>query len=92
MNGNKLYVLLAEGPPGETAEALRTLYPEGQDGLELTNVSSVSTLIARLEMVSPEVIFLDLSLTPPEPLDAVRRIHPHDSWPASAGDSRRSKK
>jgi len=68
--------LLAEGPPGETAEALRTLYPEGQDGLELTNVSSVSTLIARLEMVSPEVIFLDLSLTPPEPLDAVRRIHP----------------
>jgi diguanylate cyclase (GGDEF)-like protein len=54
---------------------LRTLYPEEQDGLELTNVSSVSTLVATLEIVNPEVIFLDLSLANPNPLDAVRRVH-----------------
>jgi diguanylate cyclase (GGDEF)-like protein len=41
----------------------------------LTNVSSVSTLIATLEIVNPEVIFLDLSLVQPDPLDGVRRVH-----------------
>ncbi len=75
MNEKKLRVLLPEGPPDETAVALRSLYPEGQDGLELTNVSSVSTLIATLEIVNPEVIFLDISLAQPDPLDAVRRVH-----------------
>lgn len=75
MNENRLHVLLAEGPPGETAEALHALYPGGQDVLGLTNVSSVSTLIATLEIIKPEVIFLDLALTKPEPLDAVRRVH-----------------
>ncbi|HEV1993377.1 MAG TPA: diguanylate cyclase [Candidatus Acidoferrum sp.] len=75
MNEKKLRILLAEGDPGETASGLRALYPEGQDGLELNNVSSVATLIATLEIVSPEVIFLDLSLAHPDPLDAVRRVH-----------------
>jgi diguanylate cyclase (GGDEF)-like protein len=75
MKEKKLHVLLAEAHPDETASALRTLYPEKQDGLELTNVSSVSTLIATLEIVNPEVIFLDLSLAHPDPLDAVRRVH-----------------
>jgi diguanylate cyclase (GGDEF)-like protein len=75
MTGNKLRILLAERDPGETAAALRTLYPEGQDGLELTNVSAVSTLIATLEIVNPDVIFLELSLAHPDPLDAVRRVH-----------------
>lgn len=75
MSEKKLRVLLAEGHPGETAAALRVLHPEEQNSLELTNVSSVSTLIATLEIVSPEVIFLDLSLAHPDPLDAVRRVH-----------------
>ncbi len=75
MNEKKLRILLAEGNPSETASALRGLYPEGQGGLELTNVSSVSTLIATLEIVNPEVIFLDLSLAHPDPLDGVRRVH-----------------
>lgn len=75
MNEKKLRVLLAEAPPDETASTLRALYPEGQDSLELTNVSSVSTLIATLEIVNPEVIFLDLSIAQPDPLDGVRRIH-----------------
>jgi diguanylate cyclase (GGDEF)-like protein len=75
MSEKRLRILLAEGLPGETAAALRELYPEGQDGLELTNVSSVPTLIATLEIANPEVIFLDLSLAHPDPLDAVRRVH-----------------
>jgi diguanylate cyclase (GGDEF)-like protein len=75
MNEKKLRILLAEGDPGETASALRALYPEGQDGLELTIVSGVSTLIATLEIADPDVIFLDLSLAHPDPLEAVRRVH-----------------
>jgi diguanylate cyclase (GGDEF)-like protein len=75
MSEKKLRILLAEEHPGETAEALSALYPDGQNGLQLTNVSSVSTLIATLEIANPEVIILDLSLAQPDPLDAVRRIH-----------------
>jgi two-component system, cell cycle response regulator len=75
MSDKKLRVLLAEANPGEAAAALRAIYPEGKSSLELTNVSSVSTLLATLEIINPEVIFLDLSLTHPEPLDSVRRIH-----------------
>lgn len=75
MNEKKLRIMLAEADPGETASALHALYPEGQDGLELTTVSGVSTLIATLEIVNPEVIFLDLALAHPNPLDAVRRVH-----------------
>jgi diguanylate cyclase (GGDEF)-like protein len=75
MSEKKLRIMLAEGHPGETAEALRALYPDGQNGLQLTNVSSVSTLIATLEIANPEVIILDLSLAQPDPLDAVRRVH-----------------
>jgi two-component system, cell cycle response regulator len=75
MSEKKLRILLAEELPGETASALRELYPDAQDGLELTNVSSVSTLIATLEIVSPEVIFLDLSLALSDPLETVRHVH-----------------
>ena len=75
MNERKLRVLVAEGNPGETAPILRALYPEPQDGLELTVVSGVSILIATLDIVNPEVIFLDLALAHPSPMDAVRRVH-----------------
>jgi diguanylate cyclase (GGDEF)-like protein len=75
MNEKKLRILVAEGDPGETASALRALYPEDQDRLELTIVSGVSTLIATLEIADPDVIFLDLSLAHSDPLEAVRRVH-----------------
>jgi DNA-binding NtrC family response regulator len=54
---------------------LRSLYPEEQDSLELTIVSSVSTLLATLDIINPEVIFLDLTVANPDPLNAVRRVH-----------------
>ncbi len=75
MNEKKLRILLAEGNPGEASSALRILYPEGQDGLELTHVSSVPTLVATLDIVNPEIIFLDLALAQPNALDVVRRVH-----------------
>jgi diguanylate cyclase (GGDEF)-like protein len=75
MGEKKLRILLAERHPGETASILRSLYPEEQDSLELTVVSSVSTLLATLEIINPEVIFLDLTLASPDPLSAVRRVH-----------------
>src|SRR5437879_13533839 len=40
----KLRILLAEGDPADTTTALRELYPESQDGLELTIVSTFPTL------------------------------------------------
>ena len=75
MNEKKLRILVAEGNPDEIAPILRSLYPEPQDGLELTVVSGVSTLIATLDIVNPEVIFLDLALARPSPMEAVRRVH-----------------
>ncbi len=61
--------------PLQTTAGLRELYREAQDGLELTIVSTIPTLIATLEIVNPEVILVDLSLAHPDPLEAVRRVH-----------------
>lgn len=75
MSVKKVRVLLAEGDGGQNAGALRALFPEDGSGLELTVVSAVSTLIASLEMAAPEVIFLDLALACPYPVDAVHYVH-----------------
>ena len=75
MNGKKFRVLLAESDPGEAADSLRTLYPEPDSRLELSVVSSISTLLGTIDLAAPETIFLDLSLGHPDPLDAVRRVH-----------------
>src|SRR5262245_2897714 len=71
----KLRVLLAEGAFGKVAPALRELFPAEQGGIELTEVSGVSTLLASLKLVSPEVILLDLALANPDVLGTVRLIH-----------------
>ncbi len=75
MSKKKMRILVAEGGSGETAGALRALFPGDQETLELTVVSAVSILIPTLEIVNPEAILLDLSLAHPDPLDAVRRVH-----------------
>jgi diguanylate cyclase (GGDEF)-like protein len=43
--------------------------------LDLTVVSTVATLLATIKIVEPEVILLDLRLSLPEPMDAVRLVH-----------------
>lgn len=75
MSGKKFRVLLAESGSGEAADSLRMLYPGPDSTLELSVVSTVSTLLATIELAAPETIFLDLSLGKPDPLEAVRRVH-----------------
>jgi diguanylate cyclase (GGDEF)-like protein len=75
MSGKKLRVLLAEGAPSEAAQILRSLFPGPGNELELTIVSTVSTLISTINLVNPEVIFLDLALHFRDPFDAVRLVH-----------------
>lgn len=71
----KLRVLIAEGTSGKAASALRRLFPAEQGGLELMEVSGVSTLLASLKTASPEVILLDLALMNSDVLGTVRLIH-----------------
>jgi diguanylate cyclase (GGDEF)-like protein len=75
MTHKKLRVLLAEGGNGEAIQSLRALFPETGGGLDLTTVSTITTLIPTIKVVDPEVLILDLTLTKPESLDAVRRVH-----------------
>lgn len=75
MGEKKFRVLLAESGSGEAADSLRLLYPGPESALELSVVSTVSTLLATIELAAPETIFLDLSLGKPDPLEAVRRVH-----------------
>ncbi len=93
MKQKSLRILLAEGESGETAAALRQLFPGEQNGLALTLVSGVSTLLASLDLVNPEVILLELSLAHPDPLEAVRLVHraaPAVPLIVLAGDSEKS--
>ena len=75
MREKKLRILLAEGDSGKVATDLRVLCPEEQGRLELTVVSSISNLIATLDVVNPELIFLDLSLAHADPMETVRFLH-----------------
>jgi diguanylate cyclase (GGDEF)-like protein len=75
MRDKKLRVLLAEESSGEAAAALRALFPENPENLELTVVSTVSALIATIEIVRPELILLDLLLAKPDPIGVVRLVH-----------------
>jgi diguanylate cyclase (GGDEF)-like protein len=75
MTKKRMRILLAEADSVETAEALRALYPEAEQGMELTVVSTVATLLATIKVVNPEIIMLNLSLNLREPMDAVRLVH-----------------
>jgi diguanylate cyclase (GGDEF)-like protein len=75
MTQKKLRVLLAESGDGETAEALRALFAESEGGLELAVVATVATLIPTIRIVDPELILLDLALSPHNPLDDVHLVH-----------------
>ena len=75
MNNKRVRVLLAERENSEVAQGLRTLYPESAEGLDLTIVSTVNTLIPTLNVVDPEVLVLDVSLLQPEFREMVRHIH-----------------
>ncbi|HKV23235.1 MAG TPA: diguanylate cyclase [Candidatus Acidoferrum sp.] len=75
MTGNRLRILIAEEASSDAAAALGSIFPDGETELEVSAVSTLSTLLASLERTHPEVIVFDLSLGRPDPLEAVRRIH-----------------
>jgi PleD family two-component response regulator len=68
-------VLLAGDDTGEVARVLRALFSQPEHALELTAVSSVTTLLPTLGVVDPEIILLDLAVTHPNPKETVRRVH-----------------
>lgn len=71
----KLRVLVAETGAGEIFNALNSLPPSTIPSLELTAVSSATTLLPTIHLVSPEIVFLDLALNPLDPLGTVRNVH-----------------
>jgi diguanylate cyclase (GGDEF)-like protein len=75
MSAKKLRVLMAEGSPTGTVQTLREIFPEPENALELTVVSTVATLLSTIMIADPEVILLDLSLSLRDPYDAVRLVH-----------------
>jgi diguanylate cyclase (GGDEF)-like protein len=74
MSAKKLRVLMAEGSPGGTAQTLYEIFPEPENALELTVVSTVTALLSTIKVGNPEVILLDLSLSLREPYDALRLV------------------
>jgi len=74
MSARKLRVLMAEGSPSGTAQTLREIFPEPENALELTVVSTVATVLSTIKIADPEVILLDLSLSLREPYDALRLV------------------
>jgi diguanylate cyclase (GGDEF)-like protein len=75
MSAKKLRVLMAEGSPSGTAQTLHEVFPEPENALDLTVVSSVTNLLSTIKVADPEVILLDLSLSLREPYDALRLVH-----------------
>jgi len=74
MTQKRLRLLLAEAGPGEVATELRALYAGNEQGVEITTVSTIATLLPTVTVTDPEIILLDLSLSLREPLDAVHLV------------------
>jgi diguanylate cyclase (GGDEF)-like protein len=70
----KISILLAGDSTEQAAQSLRALFSAPQHALELTAVSTVTTLLASLSVVSPEIILLDMSVAYPNPRETVRRV------------------
>src|SRR5271154_2301994 len=75
VNPKTIRILLAGDSTGQAAQSLRALFSAPEHALELTAVSTVTTLLATLGVVSPEIIVLDVVLTYPNPRETVRRVH-----------------
>ncbi len=73
--GQKLRVLMAEAEPARIAKLLRSLFPDEEDSLQITLVSTTSIILPTIQLVGPEIVFLDLSLCGADALATVRAIH-----------------
>lgn len=73
--GKKLRVVIAESEPARISRIVRSLFPDEEAALELTHVSTISLLLPTIQLVGPEVLFLELFSCGPEPLATVRAVH-----------------
>lgn len=74
-HGKKLRVLIAEAEPTQISRMVRSLFPDEEETLELTQVSTISLLLPTIQLVGPEVLFLELSVCGPDALATVRAVH-----------------
>jgi len=56
-------------------EMLRSLFPDDESALELTLVSTISILLPTIQLVGPEVLFLDLAASGQDAMATVRAVH-----------------
>src|SRR5215470_14890099 len=73
--GKKLRVLMAESEPQRVCKMLRSLFPDEESSLQLTMVSTISILLPTIQLVGPEILFLDLSASGQDALATVRAVH-----------------
>jgi diguanylate cyclase (GGDEF)-like protein len=74
-HGKRLRVLIAESDPPCVSKMLRSLFPDEESSLQLTMVSTISILLPTIQLVGPEVLFLDLSASGQDALATVRAVH-----------------
>lgn len=75
LQGKKLRVLMAEPEPAHVSKILRKLFPDDESSLQLTLVSTVSVLLPTIQLIGPEIVFLDLATAGPDSLATVRAVH-----------------
>ena len=75
LRGNKLRVLISEPEPSQVSKMLRSLFPDDESSLQLTLVSTVSILLPTIQLVGPEILFLDLATAGTDSLATVRAVH-----------------
>lgn len=71
----RLRVLMAEAEPACVSRMLRALFPDEESALQLTLVSTVSILLPTIQLVGPEVLFLDLAASGQDAMATVRAVH-----------------
>ncbi|HLK03736.1 MAG TPA: diguanylate cyclase [Candidatus Acidoferrum sp.] len=75
LQGRKLRVLMAEAEPAQVSKMLRSLFPDDESSLQLTIVSTISILLPTIQLVGPEILFLDLATSGQDALATVRTVH-----------------
>lgn len=75
LHNRKLRVLMAEPDPPQVSKLLRSLFPDDESTLQLTLVSTVSVLLPTIQLVGPEILFLDLATSGQDALATVRAVH-----------------
>ena len=75
VSGQKLRVLMAEAEPARISKLLHSLFPDEEDSLQITLISTISIILPTIHLVGPEIVFLDLSVCGADALATVRAIH-----------------